>query len=377
MLFLLSGKIVMSSVGPGIIIVLLHHTVSEFRAISCYFVLGGHMPDSLACMEDIAMHFGVTAETIRNWISRRGFPAKKIGGRWRFDWSDVLEWERRCSTDNLNHESSTYKDYVTADLALKASNHDFRPSVKTPKYELLNDDCLHALASVSADSVDLLLTDPPYNLGLFMQNRSTNLKQLRENYFGAAGWDNLGPDEWTASMDAFFSEASRILRRGGALVVFMAVIKVETIIRLAQAHGFYYKTTGTWHKLNPMPRNMNLHFINSTESWVYFVNDAKTGTFNNGGKALHDFFESPVTPKSERLFGKHPTQKPLALMDYFVRALSNPDDMVLDPFMGVGSTGVSAVAMGRKFTGIEIDERYFDIAKKRLEVCDADETDRD
>lgn len=154
------------------------------------------------------------------------------------------------------------------------------------------------------------------------------------------------------------------------MIVFMAVIKVETIIRIAQAHGFYYKTTGTWHKLNPMPRNMNLQFINSTESWVYFVNDARTGTFNNDGKALHDFYESSVTPKSERTFGKHPTQKPVELMDYFIRVLSNPGDTVLDPFMGSGSTGVSALSLGRKFVGVEIDEHYFDIATRRMGVAD-------
>ena len=201
-----------------------------------------------------------------------------------------------------------------------------------------------------------------------MQNRATNLKQMRDNFFGAAGWDNLSADEWTTSMDSFFDETARVVRQGGSMVVFMAVIKVETIIRLAQAHGFYYKTTGTWHKLNPMPRNMNLHFINSTESWVYFVKGARTGTFNNYGNALHDFYESSVAPKSERAFGKHPTQKPVELMDYFVRALSNPGDLVLDPFMGSGTTGVSALALGRKFTGVELNEQYFDIAKKRMGV---------
>ena len=113
---------------------------------------------------------------------------------------------------------------------------------------------------------------------------------------------------------------------------------------------------------------MNLHFINSIESWVYFVNDARTGTFNNEGRALHDFYETSVTPKSEREFGKHPTQKPVELMNYFVNTLSNPGDLVLDPFMGSGSTGVSAMRLGRRFMGIELNENYFDISAKRLEA---------
>lgn len=158
------------------------------------------------------------------------------------------------------------------------------------------------MARVDDSSVDLLLTDPPYNLGLFMQERSTNLKRMRSNYFGAAGWDNLSSDDWVVSMEAFLSEASRVIRKGGALVVFMAVIKLETIINIAQKYGFYYKTTGVWHKLNPMPRNMNLHFVNSTESWVYFINDAKTGTFNNGGKALHDFLRLELLLRVKKIW---------------------------------------------------------------------------
>src|SRR3712207_9112883 len=92
--------------------------------------------------------------------------------------------------------------------------------------------------------------------------------------------------------------------------MFMSLIKVETIIKLAEKNKFYYKTTGIWHKTNPMPRNMNLHFINSVEGWVYFTNITKTGTFNNNGTAIHDYIESSVTPKNEKIYGGHPTQKP-------------------------------------------------------------------
>lgn len=263
-------------------------------------------------------------------------------------------------------EKPAYKDYMPAAAALDG-NREFRAEINRGDIHLINGDCLVSMKGIADESVDLLLTDPPYNLGLFMQGRATNLKSMRENYFGAAGWDNLSAEDWVEVIDEFLGEAARVVRRGGSLVVFMAVIKLETLIGLAQKHGFYYKTTGAWHKLNPMPRNMNLHFINSTESWVYFVNGAKTGTFNNGNRALHDFFETSVTPKSEKEYGKHPTQKPTKLMDYFVSTLTNQGDIVLDPFMGSGSTGASAKGMGRKFIGIEIDENYFDIAVHRLE----------
>ena len=303
------------------------------------------MEEPWVTMKDIASHVGVTPETIRTWIKTKDFPAKKVGHQWRFKLSAVDAWTEGSSEDKA------------------CENHvgDCRHYAPT----LINGDCLEALRSIDGDSVDLILTDPPYNLGLFMKERATNLKALRDNYFGAAGWDNLEYDQWNESMDSFFDEAARVMKPGGSMVVFMAVIKVESI--QAVKHGFYYKTTGTWHKQNPMPRNMNLHFVNSTESWIYFTYGARVGTFNNEGKVVHDYFESPVTPKSERRYGKHPTQKPIALMDFFVEKLSNPGDLVLDPFMGSGSSGVSAIRNGRRFIGIELEETYYDIATNRIQ----------
>lgn len=232
---------------------------------------------------------------------------------------------------------------------------------------LYNQDCIAAMSNVQENSISLVVTDPPYNLGNFMKDRDTNLKKMRDNFFGSAGWDDMEFDEWTKSMDSFFDSAARVMKKGGAMIVFMAIIKVETIIQLAEKHGFYYKTTGIWHKKNPMPRNMNLHFVNSTEAWVYFTYKTKTGTFNNNGECLHDFIETSVTPSGERRYGKHPTQKPEALIQYFVEILSNPDEWILDPFMGSGTTGVVAKRTGRHFVGIELDKAYFDMAKERIQ----------
>lgn len=306
------------------------------------------MDESWTTMKDIASHLEVTPETIRNWINGKGFPAHKVGRQWRFKMSEVDEWIESNGTTSHRRKSTV-------------------SNLEKHKPILINGDCLQAMQAMDGASVDLILTDPPYNLGLFMKDRATNLKAMRDNYFGAAGWDNYGYDEWNSSIDSFFKESARLMKKGGSMIVFMAVIKVESIIELAEKHGFYYKTTGTWHKTNPMPRNMNLHFVNSTESWIYFTYGARVGTFNNNGKALHDFRETSVTPKSERIYGKHPTQKPLALMDFFVETLSNPGDLILDPFMGSGTSGVSAVRNGRRFTGVELDEGYYEIAMKRMQ----------
>ena len=236
------------------------------------------------------------------------------------------------------------------------------------KYILYNGDCLEYMKKIKSSSVDLIVTDPPYNLGKFMENRDTNLGKMRDNFFGVAGWDDLDFKEWKQSINKFFHQAARVLKDGGSIIVFMSIIKVETLISVAEKNGFYYKTTGIWHKLNPMPRNMNLHFVNSTEAWVYFTYKARTGTFK------HDFVETSVTPNSERKYGKHPTQKPEQLMEHFVSILSDENDVVLDPFMGSGSVGVAAVRLNRKFIGIELEEKYYSIANSRIaevDTCEA------
>ncbi len=234
---------------------------------------------------------------------------------------------------------------------------------------LYNGDCEIEMKKIEDCTADFILTDPPYNLGNFMINRSTNLSKMRENFFANAGWDNLDFEEWTSHMDTFFKESARIIKDGGSMIIFMSIIKVETIIKLAEKHGFYYKTTGIWHKLNPMPRNMNLHFVNSTEAWVYFTYKKKTGTFNNDNKMIHDFIETSVVTNGEKKAGKHPTQKPVVLLKHFIKLLSNEGDLIVDPFMGSGSTGVVCKKYNRNFIGIELDKEYYEIAQKRIEEC--------
>lgn len=119
--------------------------------------------------------------------------------------------------------------------------------------ELHNGDCLEYMKKIPTSSIDLIITDPPYNLGKFMEERDTNLVKMRDNFFGAAGWDDLDYKEWKKSMNKFFHQASRVLKDGGSIIVFMAIIKVETIIQLAQKHGLYYKTKPQYFVMENVP----------------------------------------------------------------------------------------------------------------------------
>lgn len=244
------------------------------------------------------------------------------------------------------------------------------PKKNSIESQLYNAECTETMRTFADKSIDCIITDPPYNLGLFMHNRNTNLKKMRENQFAYAGWDNLEFDEWQQNMRLWLQECNRVLKKKGTLIIFMAIIKVGDVIKLAEEAGFYYKTTGIWHKTNPMPRNMKIQYVNSTECWIYFVNEGTSGTFHNNGKVCHDFMESSVCPGSEKKFGKHPTQKPLSIMKQLIETLTNPDDIVLDSFMGSGSTCVAAKQLGRRYIGIELNEEYYNIAKARLNALD-------
>lgn len=240
------------------------------------------------------------------------------------------------------------------------------PRAKVINSRLFNAECIEVMRTFADGSIDCIITDPPYNLGLFMHKRNTNLRKMRENQFAYAGWDNLEFDEWQAHMRLWLQECHRVLKKKGTLIIFMAVIKVGEVMKIAEEVGLYYKTTGIWHKTNPMPRNMQIQFVNSTECWMYFINDGTSGTFHNNGKVQHDFLESSVCPLSEKKFGKHPTQKPLSIMRHLIETLTEPNDVVLDSFMGSGSTCVAAAQLKRRYLGIELNKEYYEIAKARI-----------
>lgn len=236
------------------------------------------------------------------------------------------------------------------------------------RIQLFNKDCLEIIPILENNSIDLLLTDPPYNLGEFIQKRNYNIKNMRENSLeDMLDWDSLSKEDYLINMDKFFQKVSSKLKIGANIIIFISSLRIESIVEIAERYGFYYKTTGVWHKTNPMPRNMNLHFVSSNEFWIYFVYKKRTGNvFNNENRMIMDYIESS-TPKSlEKQYGKHPTQKPIQVIEYLIKILSNEEDLVLDPFMGSGTTGKSAIKLNRRFIGIELNKKYFEIAEKRI-----------
>lgn len=221
--------------------------------------------------------------------------------------------------------------------------------------KLYNGDCLEVMKNIPDKSVDMILTDPPYDI-----SRDNNFKTMNRRGIDFGEWDK-GFD-----IIKWLEIGSQKLKSGGNMIVFCDWKKITPIIEEMECNGIIVKDLIRWRKTNPMPRNRDRRFITDYEVAVWGVKKGKW-TFNR----LSDTYERPeiisgVTPKSEKSYGVHPTQKPVEVMSWVVQRLSNEEDIILDPFMGSGSTGVACKNTNREFIGIEKDKEYFKIAERRI-----------
>lgn len=228
------------------------------------------------------------------------------------------------------------------------------------KYKLYLGDSYKLIKQIPTSSIDLILTDPPYNLSLYSTG---NIKFTWRKPFNndLAEWDRVEfkPADW-------LNEFKRILKPKGNIFAFCSY---NLIGKWHEAFDPEFDTFQfmVWHKTNPPPKVFKAGFLNSCELIVCMWNKGHTWNFSNQ-KDMHNFIETPICNGPERLKKPyHPTQKPIKVLEHIIRIASNKGDTVFDPFMGVGSTGVAALKLGRKFIGIEIDEEYFKAAAKRLE----------
>lgn len=228
--------------------------------------------------------------------------------------------------------------------------------------EIILGDAIAFMKTLPDGSVGAIITDPPFGLEEFSKSRGHGRSRLGRANHVDDGWDTL---ETTGTIiDQYMIEAARVLKKKGNLFQFCSFESIGRLVDSAP-NGLYYKTCGVWHKTNPIPINMKIRYVNSVESWIHWVNGAKTGTFNANGKPVHNFIETGLTPAGEKKHGKHSTQKPLSVMRWAVEVLTNPGDLILDPFAGSGSTLVAAMETGRRSIGVELSEEYCQIIAGR------------
>ena len=225
-------------------------------------------------------------------------------------------------------------------------------------YEIRNVDSFAFLEEIPDQSVDFILTDPPYNLSLYSTgNMKFDWRADINN--DLAEWDkNFSPRKLK-------SDFLRIIKPTGNIFAFCSYNLIGEW-HTAFDPEFDSFQFFIWHKTNPIPKFRKAGFLNSCEMIVCMWNKGHTWNFTSQ-KEMHNFFESSICMGAERIKDpKHPTQKPVKLLRHLINIASNEGDVILDPFMGVGSTGVAALEMNRKFIGLEIEQSYFDAAEKRL-----------
>lgn len=225
--------------------------------------------------------------------------------------------------------------------------------------KLFNGDCLENIRKIPSCSVDLILTDPPYNLASYSTgNMKFDWRSEINN--DVAKWDEI-----PINPKDFVSEIKRVLKPTGNVFIFTSY---NLIGKWHEAFDSEFDTFQfmVWHKTNPVPNIRKSSFLNSCELIVCFWNKGHTWNFTTQND-MHNFIESPICMGSERLKNpKHPTQKPIGILKRIIKMASNENDIVLDLFMGVGSTGVAALELNRNFIGIEIDPIYYNAAKNRI-----------
>lgn len=235
---------------------------------------------------------------------------------------------------------------------------------------LIHGNCLEILPTLPAESVDLIVTDPPYNVSRSKdidrgswEKLSTRRKAKLTRDFG--DWDKFTPENFEAFTLAWLAEAARVMKPESTAFVFFTLEGLGMLERLAPKAGLRWLQALIWHKTNPAPNfQSQRRFVRSNEGIGWMQKGTQRVMTWNGGPARHDFIETGICQGSERL--GHPTQKPLAVIEPLILVASAPEDLILDPFAGTGTTLVAAKRLGRRYIGIEQDERYAAIARSRL-----------
>lgn len=230
------------------------------------------------------------------------------------------------------------------------------------------------LASLSDDSVDCIWTDPPY----LLSNDGPTCVSGRRQSVNKGAWDRsegLASDH--ARNRAWLAECQRVLKPGGSLWVSGTFHVYLSVGMAMQELGLRILNDIVWEKPNPPPNLGCRCFTHATEILLWATKasrgSAQRHVFNyaamkraNGDRQMKNVWRFTAPGAEEKKAGRHPTQKPLALIERCLEACTHPGDLVVDPFSGSGTTAVASLRLGRRFLGSEIDPDYARLAARRL-----------
>ena len=259
------------------------------------------------------------------------------------------------------------------DIFKLAKNIACTPYFEDQKHNtiLYNENSLKVLSELPENSIDMIFADPPY----FLSNGGFTCHAGKRVSVNKGKWDNSkGVEENYHFTSDWLKACQRVLTLNGTIWVSGTSHIIYAVGYAMQVLGYKILNNIAWFKVNPPPNLSCRYFTHSTETVIWAAkNKVSRHHFNyslmkemNGGKQMKSLWEIYPPKNGEKIYGKHPTQKPLALLNRIIFASTGRSDIVLDPFNGSGSTGVSAFSQGRKYIGIELEREYLDVSVKRL-----------
>jgi len=253
-------------------------------------------------------------------------------------------------------------------------------------FTLIKGDCVKVMPKLEPKSIDMIFADPPY----FLSSGGISCSGGKQVSVNKGEWDkSLEINEKLKYHRRWIKKCRDVLKDNGTIWISATLHSVYAIGVALEMEGFSIINNIIWQKTNPSPNLACRCFTHSTETVIWArkqLTPKRKGNhiFNyeemkeeNNGKQMKDvwefedqepeFYISSVTPKSEKKEGKHPTQKPLGLLERIIKASTNEGDLILDPFNGSGTTGIATKILNRKYIGIEQEEEYLNLTIRRLE----------
>jgi len=245
-------------------------------------------------------------------------------------------------------------------------------------------DCIKILKEViDSKSIDLIFADPPYNIsgnGLKWEGNKTG----GDWYMVNESWDKMPPSKYLEFTKKWIAGCRRALKDNGSIYISSTYHNLGEILVVLKENGFKINNLITWQKTNAMPNMTKRVFTHSSEfvvwavkgkKWIFNYDELKNinpdKQLDGSLKQMRDVWPLPLVQGKERLRGVdrkalHATQKPEEMLKRIIIASSNKGDIVLDPFLGSGTTAVVAKKLGRNWIGIEIEPNYVKAAEKRI-----------
>lgn len=237
-------------------------------------------------------------------------------------------------------------------------------------------DSIKLLKKIEPKSIDMIFADPPY----FLSSGGVSCHSGRQVSVDKGEWDKtVTPEEKLSFNRKWIKLCREVLKDNGTLWISGTLHNIYSIGVALELEGFSIINNITWQKANPAPNLACRCFTHSTETILWArkqLTPKKKGNHYfdyqlmkeiNGGKQMKDVWDIPLVSKNEKKYGKHPTQKPLPLLERILLAASKEGDLILDPFNGSGTTGIACKTLNRRYIGIDESKEYLDLTIKRFE----------